>query len=99
MYLLTTNFDNLPRVLRTELGGVHFCVVHKRADVPWDLTGVDVVVCGHTHQYAQERIMGRLWLNPGSCSYPRPPRSVVSRTMVGTDEEGGYSVEKVELAL
>ena len=85
--------------MRIDLGGVAFCVTHRRSDVPWNLAGVDVVVCGHTHQYAQERIMGRLWLNPGSCSYPRPPRSVPTMVLLTTDEEGGYSVEKVELAL
>ena len=91
--------QEFPRLMRIDLGGVAFCVTHRRSDVPWNLTGVDVVICGHTHQYAQERIMGRLWLNPGSCSYPRPPRSVPTMVLLTTDEEGGYSVEKVELAL
>ena len=91
--------NDLPRSLRTSLGGVSFCIAHRRSDIPWNLSGVDVVVYGHTHQYAEERTLGRLWLNPGSCSYPRPPRSVPTMVLLTTDEEGGYSVEKVELAL
>ena len=85
--------------MRIDLGGVSFCVTHRRCDVPWNLTGVDVVICGHTHQYSEERILGRLWLNPGSCSFPRPFRAVPTMVLLTTDEEGGYSFEKVELAL
>lgn len=87
----------LPRVLRTELGGVRFCVVHKRADVPWDLTGVDVVVCGHTHRYEEEWVLGRLWLNPGSCSFPRPYHARPTMAMLDTAEDGSFSVKKVVL--
>ena len=90
--------QKMPRVARWKLGGVTFCVTHRRADVPWNLTGVDVVICGHTHQYSEERILGRLWLNPGSCSFPRPFRAVPTMVLLTTDEEGGYSFEKVELA-
>lgn len=91
--------QELPRLMRIDLGGVSFCVTHRRCDVPWNLTGVDVVICGHTHQYSEERILGRLWLNPGSCSFPRPFRAVPTMVLLTTDEEGGYSFEKVELAL
>lgn len=89
----------LPRLMRIDLDGVSFCMTHRRCDVPWNLTGVDVVICGHTHQYSEERILGRLWLNPGSCSYPRPFGAVPTMVLLTTDEEGGYSFEKVELAL
>lgn len=88
----------LPRQLRFDLGGVSFCMSHRREDVPWNLSGVDVVICGHTHRYSEEKIMGRLWLNPGSCSYPRPYTSIPTMILMDADEEGGYSFEKVELA-
>ena len=42
--------QEFPRLMRIDLGGVAFCVTHRRSDVPWNLAGVDVVVCGHTHQ-------------------------------------------------
>lgn len=89
--------QELPRLMRIDLGGVSFCVTHKRADVPWNLTGVDVVICGHTHQYAEERNQGRLWLNPGSCSFPRPFRASPTMAMLTTGEDGTFSVQKVEL--
>lgn len=91
--------QELPRIAQLKLDGVTFCIVHKRADAPWNLTAVDVVIYGHTHQYAEERLAGRLWLNPGSCSCPRPFRAVPTMALVTTDGRGGYSVERVELAL
>ena len=57
--------------LRFQIGGVSFYMVHDRRDVPRDLTGVDVIVYGHSHHYSEEWIDGRLWLNPGSCGRAR----------------------------
>lgn len=89
--------NSLPRTLRTELDGVSFCIAHRKTDIPWNLSGVDVVVYGHTHQFAQENVLGRLWLNPGSCSFPRPYRSVPTLVLLTTNGEGGFAWEKVEL--
>ena len=91
--------QELPRIMQIKLDGVTFCVTHRRDDVPWNLTGVNVVICGHTHQYADERLDGRLWLNPGSCSYPRPYRAVSTMALLTTGENGAVTVEKVELPL
>ncbi len=87
---------DLPRVLRIELGGVNFCVTHRKESVPWDLAGVDAVICGHTHCYAEMRFQGRLWLNPGSCSFPRPYRTAPTMALL-TAGDGAFTVERVEL--
>ena len=88
----------LPRYMRFNLGGVNFCMAHQRESLPWKLDGVDVVIFGHTHRYQQEKVMGRLWLNPGSCSYPRPYRTTPP-TMVLLDIGAGgeLTVSPVEL--
>lgn len=88
----------LPRVMRFVMGGVSFCMTHNRNDVPWNLTGVDVVIYGHTHRYEQEKIMGRLWLNPGSCSYPRPFRTVPTMILLDIGEGGQLTVLPVEFS-
>ena len=87
----------LPRIARFQLGGVSFLMTHSHTNVPWGLSGVDVVVCGHTHQFAQERIQGRLWINPGSCSFPRPFRAVPTMVFLDIGEDGALSVCPVEL--
>ena len=62
---------DLAGMLRFEIGGVRFLMTHDRRDVPRDLTGIQAVICGHTHRYSEEWIDGRLWLNPGSCGISR----------------------------
>ena len=87
--------QELPRLMRIDLGGIAFCITHKRADVPRNLTGVDVVICGHTHQYAEEWIQGRLWLNPGSCGWPRFGNGLTMALLYIEDQ--GLRVEQVTL--
>lgn len=63
--------EALPRRLPFTLGGIHFFMTHNRMDVPSQLGDTQVVIFGHSHQYFQQQIDGRLWLNPGSCGWPR----------------------------
>ena len=69
--LWSRGVKDLAGYLRFRIGGVSFYMTHDRWDVPGRLDGVDAVICGHTHRYSEERIDGRLWLNPGSCGRAR----------------------------
>ncbi|MCI9443269.1 MAG: metallophosphatase family protein [Oscillospiraceae bacterium] len=89
---------DLPRIMRFTMGGVSFCMAHDRNSIPWDLKGVDVVIFGHTHHYEHEQVKGRLWLNPGSCSYPRPFRATPTMMLLDIEEGGKVTVFPVELA-
>ena len=91
--------QELPRIMQINLDGVTFCMSHRRTDLPWNLTGVNVVIYGHTHQYADDWVEGRLWLNPGICSYPRPYRAVPTMVLLTTGENDRVMVEKVERPL
>ena len=62
---------NLAGILRFQIAGVSFVMVHDRYDVPRDLSGVQAVVFGHSHRYSEQWAGGRLWLNPGSCGHAR----------------------------
>ena len=89
--------NKLEGLLRFRIGGVSFCMVHDRRDVPRDLNGVDAVIYGHSHRWNEERIDGRLWLNPGSCGRARFGGEV---TMARLTLRGGRiaCVERVDLA-
>ncbi len=63
--------QDLAGVLRFQIAGVSFLMTHDPWDVPRNLEGVQIVVCGHTHRYREETVDGRLWLNPGSCGRSR----------------------------
>ena len=59
--------EHLPLFLDFELGGLRFFMTHKKKDLPVDLSAYDVVVFGHSHQYAEMRQGNTTLLNPGSC--------------------------------
>jgi len=73
--------EELPHQVTVTLDGVTFYLVHNKKDIPPHLSGVDVVVFGHSHKYAQEEKDGILWLNPGSCG-PRRFHQEITMMMV-----------------
>ena len=98
LYIVRGNNDkawaeNIPHDLTVTLGGITFAMVHNKKEVPADLTGVDVVVFGHSHKYVQEEKGGILWLNPGSCGPRRFHQEITM--MMAELEDGKLQVEKI----
>lgn len=100
LYVVRGNNDKqwaeaIPHHLSVTLDGVAFYMVHNKKEIPPDLSGVDVVVFGHSHKYVQEEKDGVLWLNPGSCG---PRRFHQEITMMMAQVSGGtIQVEKVTI--
>ena len=87
--------ESLPHSLTFTIEGVRFFVVHNKRDIPEALSGVDVVVYGHSHKYACEKRDGVLWLNPGSCGRRRFDQEITMAVM--TAENGQFQVEKMTI--
>ena len=87
--------EGLPHSLTFEIEGIRFFMVHNKRDVPQNLSGVDVVVYGHSHKYACEGPDGVLWLNPGSCGRRRFDQEITFAVM--TADNGQLQVEKVTI--
>lgn len=87
--------EEIPHDLRVTLGDVTFCMVHNKKELPTDLTGVDVVVFGHSHKYVQEEKDGLLWLNPGSCGPRRFHQEITM--MIAQVENGQIQVERIDI--
>ena len=101
LYIIRGNNDkewaeNIPHDLTVTLGGITFAMVHNKKEVPADLTGVDVVVFGHSHKYVQEEQDGVLWLNPGSCGPRRFHQEITM--MMAELENGKLQVEKITIS-
>ena len=100
LYIVRGNNDKewaeaIPHNLTVTLEGITFFMVHNKKEVPADLSGVDVVVFGHSHKYVQEEKGGILWLNPGSCG---PRRFHQEITMIMAEmEDGNIQVEKIDI--
>lgn len=98
LYIVRGNNDKewaeaIPHDLTVTLEGITFFMVHNKKEVPVDLSGVNVVVFGHSHKYVQEEKDGLLWLNPGSCG-PRRFHQEITMMMVKI-EDGTIQVEKI----
>lgn len=97
-YLVRGNNDkewaeDLPHSLTITIEEVRFFIVHQKKDIPKDLSGIDVVIYGHSHQYKQETRDGVLFLNPGSCGKRRFDLDItLCRMMV---YKSRYQVEKI----
>ena len=53
-----------------QFDGLSYILNHGHLRLP-DLTGYDVVIEGHSHVPRLESLMGKVFLNPGSPTYPR----------------------------
>ena len=100
LYVVRGNNDRewaeaIPHDLTVTLGGVTFYMVHNKKELPADLSGVGVVVFGHSHKYVQEEKNGILWLNPGSCG-PRRFHQEITMTMAEL-ADGEIRVEKISI--
>ena len=100
LYIVRGNNDkewaeDIPHDLIVTLEGVTIFMVHNKKEVPADLSGVDVVVFGHSHKYVQEEKDGLLWLNPGSCGPRRFHQEITMR--MAEIENGNIQVEKIDI--
>lgn len=92
--------EHLPLFLNFELGGLWMYMTHKKKDLPKDLSAYDLVIYGHSHQYASNWLesVGKkhtLLLNPGSCG-PRRFHQPISMAML-TIQEDGWQIKRIEI--
>jgi uncharacterized protein len=87
---------SVPEIARLELAGRKVVVVHGHQvgsptpaalDAAYD--DADIIVFGHTHRPLEERLAGRLYLNPGGAGAPRfgLPPSIMLLTVRAADDE------------
>ena len=100
LYIVRGNNDkewaeDIPHDLTVTLGGVTFFMVHNKKEVPQDLSGVAVVVFGHSHKYVQQEQDGILWLNPGSCGPRRFHQEITM--MLAEVADGRITVDKITI--
>ena len=88
----------VPPELDIELYGFHFYLTHKKKDIRQDLNGVDVVIYGHSHKYAENVENGILYLNPGSCGPRRFTQPITLAVMTVDEEKHTYLIEREDIA-
>ena len=98
LYVVRGNYDkewaeHLPESIAIQIEDCVLFVVHNKKFVPSDLHGIDAVIFGHSHKYAEQMIDGRLWLNPGSCGKRRFDQEITLAILTINGKE--LSVEKI----
>ena len=88
--------EDVPPLLELEPGGLRICMTHRKKDLPQDLSPYDLVVVGHSHQYAESTQGHTMLLNPGSCG-PRRFHQPITLA-VAEVENGRICVSKIEIA-
>ena len=88
--------EELPESRTVTLLGITFFMIHDRNTLTGDAARADVAVCGHSHQYAEYREGGVLWLNPGSCG-PARFRLPVTMAVMEVMEDGTCRTERIEI--
>ena len=93
--------EGLPLRLDFELGGLRVFMTHKKKDIPKDVSAYDLVVYGHSHQYAEvweeSPSAGKrtLLLNPGSCGPRRFHQPITMAVLTINDD--GFFAERMEI--
>lgn len=87
--------ESLPPFLDFELAGLRVFMTHKKKDVPGDVSAYDLVICGHSHRYAEARAGRTLLLNPGSCG-PRRFHQPITLAILTVDG-GVLTVERIDI--
>ena len=85
--------EHLPESITVQIEDCAIFVVHNKKFIPSELHGIDAVIFGHSHKYAEQMIDGRLWLNPGSCGKRRFDQEITLAILTINGKE--LSVEKI----
>ena len=82
--------QNIPAFLDFDLEGLRVCMTHQKKHLPRDLSGYDLAIFGHTHQYVSDWLdhpeskRRTLLLNPGSCG-PRRFHQPITLAILETE--------------
>ena len=93
--------ENIPAFLDFDLEGLRVCMAHQKKHLPRDLSGYDLAIFGHTHQYVSDWLdhpeskRRTLLLNPGSCG-PRRFHQPITLAVLRIEPDG-FTTERIEI--
>lgn len=101
-YIVQGNVDRawgsrLLRELETQLFGFRIYMAHNKKHIRADLSGVDLVIYGHSHKYEVRRERNVAYLNPGSCGPKRFRQPVTMMALTLFCEEHRFETERIDL--
>jgi putative phosphoesterase len=90
--------EKIPAVRELKIYGLTIYMIHNCKLIEEDLSGIDIVICGHSHKYSQTEKNGVCFFNPGSCG-PRRFHLEVTMAILTVDEKNrSFAFEKVDVS-
>lgn len=86
--------NSLPESLTLTICNIPVFMTHNKNFIPKDLTGIKLVVYGHSHKYEERISDGIFYLNPGSCG-PRRFRQDITLAILYINDDTTFKIEKV----
>ena len=68
--------EYLPETATLEILGNKIYVIHNKGKVHDDLTGISIIIYGHSHKYSLVEKDGQIWFNPGCCGKRKTDQEV-----------------------
>ena len=68
--------EYLPETAVLEFLGNKIFIIHNKGKIHDDLTGISIIIYGHSHKYSQVEKDGQTWFNPGCCGKRKPEQEV-----------------------
>ena len=88
--------EGLPETAVLELCGNKIFVIHNKGKIHDDLSGVSIIIYGHSHKYSQVEKDGQIWFNPGCCG-KRKPEQEVSFALLEISGPGEIGFRKITI--
>lgn len=85
--------EYIPKSITVDVCGLRVFMVHNKRDIPKNLSGIDMVIYGHSHKYEEKIVDSILYLNPGSCG-PRRFHQEITLALLYIEENGSFRIEK-----
>lgn len=84
----------IPYIDTFDCYGIQILMCHKKKEIPKILSGINLVIYGHSHQYEDRELNGIRFLNPGS-SGPRRFNQEVTMAILEIDKNHTYRINRI----
>ncbi len=88
--------DEIPVSQELELWGINIFIIHNRRQIENELSGMDIVIYGHSHKYSEEYKDSICYFNPGSCGPRRFHQEITMAILTINEADKSFSFEKID---
>ncbi|WP_276949640.1 metallophosphoesterase family protein [Acetatifactor muris] len=88
--------EELPNEKELSLYGFRIYMIHNRKQARKDLSGIDMVIFGHSHEYEESKKGETVYLNPGSCGQKRFNLPLTMMVLTLYPESHKFHTEKID---